>query len=321
MWQSRSPLSIIIGAIAIGACGTGIPDASLPASTSATAGEAAATASTDTSGETATTTPLAVERRAIRLVDTTRATPAAGAEPGQEARILETDLYVPRGDGPFPLIVHVHGFSGSPAKFTRLLTEWSEAGVVVAAPRFPRTSDTGPGTAGIADYVEQPADVSFVIDELLRDPETAARIDEERIGVSGLSLGGGTVYGLVWHDCCRDERIDAAIVMSSLRFPFGGDFATNEIPVMIMHGDQDLALPYDDAVASYQSSAPPKWFVHLIGGTHSEPYEDRASPHDTIVTDVTLAFWALTLKNDASAAARLSRAGTVDGLSTVVASP
>jgi predicted dienelactone hydrolase len=306
------------------ACASELPDASLPApstsagqSSSGTSGGATTTDATTTLGA-----PLAVERRTLHLVDATRSTPAAGSEPRVPQRVLETDLYLPDGDGPFPLIVHVHGFSGSPGKFTELLTRWSEAGFVVAAPRFPRTSDTGPGTAGIADYVDQPADVSFVIDELLADTAIAARVDAQRIGVAGLSLGGGTVYGLVWHECCRDARIDAAIVMSSLRFPFGpADFGVNEIPVMIMHGDQDLALPYADAVASYRSSAPPKWFVHLIGGTHSEPYENRVSPHDAIVTDVTTAFWALTLGGDPSAAARLRSVGNAAGLSTVIAAP
>lgn len=310
---------------AIGACASELPDASLPApSTSAESSSSSSSTTIDrattTAAATALDAPLAVERLTRRFVDTNRSTPAAGTEPREPQRVLETDIYVPDGDGPFPLIVHVHGFSGSPTKFTELLARWSAAGFVVAAPRFPRTSDTGPGNAGIADYVEQPADVSFVIDELLDDAEIARRIDDDRIGVSGLSLGGGTVYGLVWHECCRDERVDAAIVMSSLRFPFGqADFGSNEIPVLIMHGDKDLALPYDEAVASYRASATPKWFVHLIGGTHSEPYENSISPHDDVVTDATLEFWALTLGGDPSADTRLRSAATVAGVATVIA--
>ncbi len=250
----------------------------------------------------------------MTFVDSSRATPEP--RPASE-RTLETEVYVPDGPGPFPLIVHAHGFEGAPQKFTGLLTSWAEAGYVVVAPRFPLTSDTGPGNSGLGDYTEQPADVSFVIDELLASDQYAAAIDPERIGVSGLSLGGGTVYGLVWNTCCRDERIDAAIVMSSLRFPFEGEFGTNDIPVMILHGDADPALRYDEAVISYEESAAPKWFVQLVGGSHASPYEDDQSPHDELVVTVTLDFWAGTLGADASALDRIADDGTVDGLATV----
>jgi dienelactone hydrolase len=256
-----------------------------------------------------------------RFVDTTRPTGAAGDLAPSDERVLLTDLYLPTGPGPFPLIVHAHGLSGGPEKFTQLLSAWADAGFVVAAPRFPRTSDWIESSAGVADYANQPADVSFVLDQLLDDADLAAMIDSAHVGISGLSLGGGTVYGLVYNECCRDERFDAAIVMSSLRFPFGGDYATNEIPVMILHGDADPALPYDDAVTSYDDSAEPKWFVHLIEGGHAEPYENTPSPHDDVVIDVTVEFWRGTIGGDEPALDHIAFDGNVKGVAEVLSSP
>jgi predicted dienelactone hydrolase len=297
---------------ALGACGSDAPTAS-----------PGTEASSSTAGTTTTTVapavaPFAVEHSTVTLVDATRPTPQPAAA---ERRTLETEVYVPDGPGRFPLIVHAHGFNGAPLKFSELLGEWAAAGYIVAAPRFPLTSDTGPGTAGIADYEQQPADVSFVIDQLLASDEYAPRIDAERIGVSGLSLGGGTIYGLMWHTCCRDERVDAAIVMSGLRFPFDGAYGTNDVPVMILHGDADPALPYEQAVESYEMSAPPKWFVQLIAGAHASPYENDVSPHDALVTTVTLDFWAGTLGDDPAALARIVGDGTIAGLAAVTADP
>jgi dienelactone hydrolase len=274
---------------------------------------------TDAVTTTTGATEITVARSELRLVDPSRTTPAAGDEVEQPERVLITDVYVPSGTGPFPLIVHAHGVSGSPAKFTELLDAWAHAGFVVAAPRFPRTSDTGPQAVG--EYSQQPADVTFVIDELLADPDLAPSIDAHHIGVSGLSLGGGTVYGLVWNDCCKDDRIDAAIVMSSLRFPFDGEYGVNAVPVLMLHGDADPVLPFAEAETSFADSAAPKWLVRLVGGGHAEPYENAPSPHDGVVTEVTTEFWRGTIGGDAAALEHLDFDGNVAGVSEISSRP
>ena len=52
-----------------------------------------------------------------------------------------------------------------PYKFNQLMETWARAGYVVVAPLFTRSSDVGGNLVG--DYVEQPADLTFVLDRVL----------------------------------------------------------------------------------------------------------------------------------------------------------
>jgi dienelactone hydrolase len=268
---------------------------------------------------TTSTVPPIVTMRRFAFVDTTRPTGTPGVAYYHPQRALPTDVYLPPVGGPRPLIVLAHGVDGAPRKFSLLLHAWANAGFVAAAPRFPATADAadgGVGWNGLNDYKQQPADVSFVITQLLRS-DIADRIDASRIAVAGMSLGGGTIYGLIDNTCCVDPRIKAAAIFDGIRLPFSGTTEANRVPVLIMHGDHDPRVNYSTAVSSYASSAPPKWFVTLIGGLHSQAYEDAPSPFDAIVTRVTIDYWQRTLLGDAAAGSRLLRDATVPGLARV----
>lgn len=86
---------------------------------------------------------------------------------GTPDRTLVTTIRFPETGGPYPLIVLAHGFNGHPRKFTELTEAWAKAGYVVAAPAFPLTNDELVVPRVVADYKNQPADVSFVVDQLL----------------------------------------------------------------------------------------------------------------------------------------------------------
>ncbi len=253
----------------------------------------------------------------LPLVDRTR--PAVDPKGVRSAPVrgLPTDLYLPATSRPRPLILFAHGFDGDPSKFTQLFHRWVAAGFVVAAPRFPITA-TGANQEGIelaADYVHQPADMQFVLDRLLHG-KYASRIDPSRIGLAGLSLGGGTVWALIENSCCRERRVDAAIVMDGLQFGFaGGRFGPNRVPLLVFHADGDPALPYQAARDAYARAAPPKWFVTLFGVMHAQPFEDSPSPADATVEQTSTDFWRATLLGDARARGRLVTEATVAGVS------
>ena len=264
-----------------------------------------------------------VERLTLDLVDPSRPTPAGAGLPHADDRRLVTDVYVPAGTGPFPFIAFSHGLAGHPRKFTQLLGQWAEAGYAVAAPAFPLSNDEVPGVSTFADLPSQPGDVSFVIDRLLamsddEDDPLYGVVDPDRIGVAGLSLGGATTYGVAFNDCCADERPVAAMVLDGARLAVGGEFHMDSgLPLMIIHADEDFALPYAEAAEAYVDAIAPKYLVTLHEFAHASPYENDPDPADELVTASTIAFWDRYLKDDESAEQRIVDAITPSSLATL----
>jgi predicted dienelactone hydrolase len=267
---------------------------------------------------------ISVEQWTETFVDRSRPTEAGAETPEMPERTLEIDIYLPEAPGPAPLIVFAHGLNGHPDKFTGLLRAWAEAGYVVAAPAFPTTNDKVPGAGqNYPTSSGQPADVSFVLDQLLAgdaDPESPLheRIDEARIGVGGMSLGGATTYGVVFSQCCRDVRVGSAMVLAGATLPLAGDVDLDgSVPLLIVHGEDDPALGLSLAEDAFARSASSTWFVTLLGAGHAEPFEDAISPHDRLVAEVTTHWWLATLGDDPSALPRLEDVVATDPLSTL----
>lgn len=279
-------------------------------------GEESATEATDPPTSTAPA-PDHVQHRTLELVDSSRPTEAGAGRPGSDVRHLVTQVWVPPGAGPFPLVAFSHGLAGHPRKFTHLFRAWAQAGYVVAAPAFPLSNDEVPGEPTFTDLPNQPGDVSFVIDRVLE--ALGERIDPERIGVAGLSLGGATTYGLAFNDCCRDERPIAAMVLDGIRLALPGayDLATG-LPLLIVHAEEDYTLPYRDAEEAYAAAVAPKYLVTLHEAAHAEPYENTPDPADDLVRAVTIAFWDRYLGGDESAEQRLLAAVRPPSLASVV---
>jgi len=250
----------------------------------------------------------------VTLVDPSRPTDATSVLPASDERTLETTIAFPTdAKKRLPLIVLAHGLDGNPGKFKILMSAWAAAGYVVAAPQFPLTNDLKEGESLVPDYENQPADVSFTIDEVLKmgkkssDEKIAGLVDKRHIGVAGLSLGGGTVYGLVFNTCCIDERVDAAVVMSGIRLDFDeGEFDFRDLPTLLVHGDADGI--YNISVETYPQLGTPKWFVTLHESTHAAPFEDSVDPADDAVPVITTAFFDRYLKGEKAAAKRLVKA-------------
>jgi dienelactone hydrolase len=269
---------------------------------------------------------LPVRHVTMTFVDHSRPTTDPTGLRNADSRTLVTEVYVPRGKGPFPLVVFAHGNAGNPGKLTQLLSTWAEAGYVVVAPTFPLTNDLTDAPTVIVDFVNQPGDVSFVIDEVLRKARRSGtllsgRIDARHIGLAGHSLGGGTAYGAAFNPCCRDRRIDAVIAMDAVRLPFGAEYAFRGKPLLLIHIKGDPVVPFSMSEGVYAVAAPPKYLMTLNQGIHFEPFEDAPSPHDDAVKAATTAFWNGYLKDRAPARKNVITAGTEPGLSQVIATP
>ena len=265
------------------------------------------------------------------FVDTSRPTAEHNGVPGKDSRTLRTTVYYPAsgtsgvGAPPvigrrFPLIVFAHGFMAIGRIYSSILQAWAAAGYVVAAPDFPLSSGATPGGPVAGDYINQPADESFIIDQLLllnRDPASPLHelIDAEHIGASGQSLGGMTTFGIAFNTCCREPRIDAAVPMAGSLAPYPGGEYDGEIgpPVLIIHGDDDESVPYDAAIEAYALAMPPKLLLTHVGGRHVPPYVGGGDPPALAATiDSSTAFFDLHLKNERGARERLFEVGTRD---------
>jgi dienelactone hydrolase len=300
----------VVGAllvVAVAACGSG-SDATVP--------DARGTTTTTTVTAPAHTRPYDVSVTTETFVDSSRPTVGPGGVELAPGRTLVTDVYVPDGPGPFPLVVHAHGLDGNRTKFTQLLTAWAEAGYAVAAPTFPLTSNESDPVV-VVDHEQQPADLSFVVDEVLA--LLGDTVDATRIGASGLSLGSSAAYGVGYHPCCRDERVDAVMIMDGMRFPLpGGDYPLAGIPLSLSHFRGDGSLPYSEALDAFGAATGERYLLTLDGTGHAEPYEDSPSRFDDVVEAVTTDFWDLALLGDDTALDRMRADADVEGLASLL---
>lgn len=269
----------------------------------------------------------AVGVSSIAFVDTSRPTAAHGTVPEAPSRTLETTIVYPaegtpggaatpnaRVEGsmaPYPLVVLSHGLGGMPAYLVPLAEVWASRGYVVALPRFPLTSITTPGGPVAQDVQNQPADVSFIIDSMIAESgaqQSLLRnsIDGERIAVSGHSNGGITTYGLAAHTCCKDERVDAAIVLSGVTSPFADGVydLTDTPPMLLLHGVYDVQLIYNQAVRTYNELLPPKGLLTLEEADHGS-YLAPGDPAFELSAQATSDFLDGELRGDVEALDRL----------------
>jgi len=224
------------------------------------------------------TSPRLVVTTTMTFVDSSRSTPPWDGMPARPSRTLVTTIWYPArsesanksGQGPYPLIVFAHGLGGSPQEYRQLLSAWAAAGYVVAAPLVPLSSSATAGGPDGGDIGNQPGDMSFVIDEVLKASSSpngvlSGLIDPNEIGAAGHSNGAITTLGLVGNTCCRDNRVRAAVVMAGTTEGLGtGHYDMAEAPPLFIVQDlHDGLVPYGDAVAVFNQAVGPKVMLAL----------------------------------------------------------
>ncbi|GIU87690.1 MAG: hypothetical protein KatS3mg009_2205 [Acidimicrobiia bacterium] len=313
-----TPRAVLAAGLVVAAAGLVACDGGSGADRGAPGTAAPTTPTTAGAGAHLAARPYRYELRTETFVDPGRPARRADGTVVAPERTLVTDVYVPRGEGPFPVIAFAHGLAGHPRKFrAQLLARWAEAGYVVAAPAFPLTNDEAP-TVDAGAYADQPADLVFVLDRVLA---TVPQADAGRVGVAGFSLGTSTALAVGFNTCCRDPRVDAVGAFSTLRPPFDGEYEFSGRPLLLVHGTGDPALPYSGTAELYALAAPPKFLFGLDDATHAPPFEDAPSPHDELVGALTVEFWDAYLLGDAGARERLARTRPGGGLARVEVTP
>lgn len=216
--------------------------------------------------------PHGMKRRDLQLVDASRPEPGNAGFEGARARTLEVSAWFPKDTADaLPLILYSHGFTGSRTEMLFLLEHLASHGYAVVALDFPRTNGDAPGGPDFMDLHHQPGDVRFVLDAVLAMParELGFAIDEERVGLAGLSYGGLTTTLLAFHPTEREARVHAAVSIAGPTQMLGPRFfASGGPPFLMVAGTQDAIVPYDRNAEGLRTKLPAAALVSIDGGTH-----------------------------------------------------
>ncbi len=232
--------------------------------------------------------PHAVGTRTLFLVDQTRPTPPNGSFGGAPYRTLDTQVWYPAavtptagaipdapidaGGGPYPLILYGHALQDNRRGEAYLAEHLASRGYLVAAVDFPLGKLNAPGGPTPDDVANQPGDLKAVLDHLVAgDGGFAGAIDAERVGASGLSLGGGTVLLLTYHRDLRDPRIRAVLpIAPAFACAFTRKFYRRvRVPLLVLQGDADGLAPLtENGLRVVQRARGPRTLVVLHGGSH-----------------------------------------------------
>lgn len=240
--------------------------------------------------------PRVVEDRRA-WIDRSRETPADRVFAGSPHRNLSTRLWyaeIPRNGSACKnrrcaLIVLAHGLGGNVDRLTSFARALATSGYIVAAPRFPLTSDDAPGGYGKGyDGIEnQPDDLSFVIDAALAAAATPGdplhgRVDADRIGAIGHSMGGLTVIAATRSVCCTDRRIGAAVLVAPATSARSGrarqPWNEDGPPTLLIAAARDRTFPMKSMQSFYQSIAAPRALVEIEEAHHTNLIENLQSP-------------------------------------------
>lgn len=160
---------------------------------------------------------------------------AAGAETDRAREVILTDGR--KADAPAPLVVALHGFTGSGASLQRRTvfdTLAKHHGFIVAYPSGQRRRwNDGARTDGTADDQGH-------LTALINDLVDARRADPKRIFIVGYSNGGSMALRMA---CARPELI-AGIVVVAMTAPRTAPCADGApVPAFFIHGMKDRIVP------------------------------------------------------------------------------
>ena len=211
------------------------------------------------------------------FIDNSRASQAHGEFAGSSNRRLDATVWHPADNsaGPYPLIVYSHGFSSMREGGAYLAEYLASHGYVVVAANFPLTTLNAPDRPYVRDVVNQPGDVSFLIDALLaqsNDPQHMLQgmVDEQRIGVTGISLGGMTTTLVAFHPTLGDSRVKAALSIAGPTAQFtAAFFESPQVPFLMLAGDVDVLVPYASNAAPVLEKVPGGQLVTVLGASHT----------------------------------------------------
>lgn len=211
------------------------------------------------------------------FVDESRATMANGDYAGSSRRELEGSVWLPddKAAGPYPLILYSHGFLSTREGGAYLGRHLASLGYITVAVDYPLTNFSAPGSPNVKDVVNQPADISFILDTLIAQSNQAdhrlfGMIDPHRISAMGISLGGMTTTLAAFHPTMADSRIKAALSIAGPTVQFDPVFFRfRQLPFLMLATDTDALVPYQSNAARVPDVIPGSQLVTIKGASHT----------------------------------------------------
>jgi len=228
---------------------------------------------------------------------------AYGPEPKQFG-----DVRLPAGDGPFPLVVVVHGGAWE-AQYNlihlgHLCVALREAGLATWSVEYRACGDVGGPWPGAGDDVAR--GIEFTAELIDRYP-----VEEERVVLAGHSAGGQLVLSsagrarlpVVALAAVSDlqesaERVGpngaVARFMGGMPDDVSDRYAEASprelLPLgvrqILVHGDADLSVPYAQSVSYTEAAAGEAELVTLEGVGHFDPVDPQARDFSATVTAI-----------------------------------
>lgn len=212
----------------------------------------------------------------VVLVDTRRPTPANREAPALPTRTLPTRVWAPTqptGE-PHRLLLFSHGFLSQRDGGAAMAAHLAGRGFVVMAPTFPLTTLRAEGGPQVRDVVNQPGDLSFLLDTAAAwnaEPGHAlhGRVRTDDVGAFGVSLGGLTSTLAAYHPTLADPRIRHVVSIAGplamLAQPF---FARQDVDFLMLAGRQDAVVPFAQHAAHTLQRIPGAQLIELTDGSH-----------------------------------------------------
>ena len=265
--------------------------------------------------------------RVLHLLDTSRnrELPTMVFYPARASRLVSSLTDARPSGGPYPLIVFGHGFAVTPEPYRPLLDRWVQAGFVVAAPLFPKSNANARGGPDEHDLPNQPADMSFVAQEMLElsasQEGPVAGLISSHVAVAGQSDGGDTALAAAFDPTEHVLPIDAAVILSGAEDPFAARFTPQlGTPLLATQGTADTVNLPSETLSYFHAASTPKYLLLLDGAEHQPPYT-VPGPQLDAVARTSIAFLDRYLKLEGGALQRLVQQGNAGPATELQANP
>lgn len=217
----------------------------------------------------------------------------------------------PDPDGPSIQVVRIDTVDGErlvgwwlPAEGdnpTILFFNGNAAGLAVQEGRWRRIADRGVGflAIGYRGYdgsTGRPTETGLHRDAAAAYDWLAGRVEPSRIVIHGFSLGSGVAVRLASERPARAVILEApytsTVDVAARAYPWApvsllmlDQYRSRDIidqvdaPVLVIHGDADEVIPFEQGWALYRMAQAPKAFVRMVGSNHSTLVRDGAYDH------------------------------------------